>query len=213
MDGGAWKAAVYGVAKSQTRLRDFPFTFHFHALEKEMATHSSVLAWRIPGMGAWWAAVSGVTQSRTQLTWLSSSSRSSKPPSWCDLENKIGWYCYWDPEEVRPREKKKRWDNAGPQLHLRTVRNHWMAAAAKLLQSCPTLCDLIDGSPPGSAIPGILQARTLEWVAIAFSEWLSIIKYISISIYLLICSPVALEKNALKGDKVKTQRRRTVIFR
>ena len=50
MDGGAWWAAVHGVAKSQTRLRDFPFTLHFHALEKEMATHSSVLAWRIPGM-------------------------------------------------------------------------------------------------------------------------------------------------------------------
>ena len=49
MDGGAWKAAVHGVAESQTRLSDF--TFHFHALEKEMATHSSVLAWRIPGMG------------------------------------------------------------------------------------------------------------------------------------------------------------------
>ena len=51
MDGGAWWAAVHGVAKSWTRLSDFPFTFHFHALEKEMATHSSVLAWRIPGMG------------------------------------------------------------------------------------------------------------------------------------------------------------------
>ena len=49
MDGGAWQAAVHGVAKSQTRLSDFTFTFHFHALEKEMATHSSVLAWRIPG--------------------------------------------------------------------------------------------------------------------------------------------------------------------
>ena len=49
MDGGAWWAAVHGVAKSRTRLGDFPFTFHFHALEKEMATHSSVLAWRIPG--------------------------------------------------------------------------------------------------------------------------------------------------------------------
>ena len=49
MDGGAWKAAVHGVAKSQTQLSDFTFTFHFHALEKEMATHSSVLAWRIPG--------------------------------------------------------------------------------------------------------------------------------------------------------------------
>ena len=49
MDGGAWWAAVHGVAKSQTRLSDFTFTFHFHALEKEMETHSSVLAWRIPG--------------------------------------------------------------------------------------------------------------------------------------------------------------------
>ena len=48
MDGGAWWAAVHGVAKSQTRLSDFTFTFHFYALEKEMATHSSVLAWRIP---------------------------------------------------------------------------------------------------------------------------------------------------------------------
>ena len=51
MDGGAWWAAVHGVTKSQTRLSDFAFTFHFHALEKEMATHSSVLAWRIPGTG------------------------------------------------------------------------------------------------------------------------------------------------------------------
>ena len=51
MDGGAWKAAVHGVAEGRTRLSDFTFTFHFHALEKEMATHSSVFAWRIPGMG------------------------------------------------------------------------------------------------------------------------------------------------------------------
>ena len=51
MDGGAWWAAVHGVAKSWTRLSNFTFTFHFHALEKEMATHSSVLAWRIPGTG------------------------------------------------------------------------------------------------------------------------------------------------------------------
>ena len=51
MDGGAWKAAVHGIAEGQTRLSDFTFTFHFHALEKEMATHSSVLAWRIPGTG------------------------------------------------------------------------------------------------------------------------------------------------------------------
>ena len=50
MDGGAWLAAVHRVAKSRTRLNDFTLTFHSHALEKEMATHSSVLAWRIPGM-------------------------------------------------------------------------------------------------------------------------------------------------------------------
>ena len=49
MDRGAWETAVHGVAKSRTRLSDFTFTFHFHALEKEMATHSSILAWRIPG--------------------------------------------------------------------------------------------------------------------------------------------------------------------
>ena len=51
MDGGAWKAAVHGVAEGWTRLSDFTYTFHFHALEEEMATHSSVLAWRIPGTG------------------------------------------------------------------------------------------------------------------------------------------------------------------
>ena len=51
MDGGGWWAVVHGVLKSQTRLSDLTFTFHFPALEKEMATHSSVLAWRIPGTG------------------------------------------------------------------------------------------------------------------------------------------------------------------
>ena len=51
MDRGAWWAAVHGVAKSQTQLSDFAFTFHFYALKKEMAAHSSVLAWRIPGTG------------------------------------------------------------------------------------------------------------------------------------------------------------------
>ena len=51
MDGEAWKAAVHGVTEGRTRLSDFTFPFHFHALEKEWATHSSVLAWRIPGAG------------------------------------------------------------------------------------------------------------------------------------------------------------------
>ena len=67
-DGGAWWAAVHEVTKSRTRLSDFTFTFHFHALEKEMATHScSCLENNPRDRGAWWAAVYGVTQSRTRL--------------------------------------------------------------------------------------------------------------------------------------------------
>ena len=79
MDGGASWAAVHGVPKSWTRLSNFTFTFHFHTLEKKMATHSSVLAWRIPGMGSLGAAIYGVTQSQTRLKQLSSSSSSTRP--------------------------------------------------------------------------------------------------------------------------------------
>ena len=71
MDRGAWWAAVHGVAKSQTRLSDFTFTFHLPALEKEMATHSSVLAWRIPGMGEPGGLLSMGLHSRTRLKQLS----------------------------------------------------------------------------------------------------------------------------------------------
>ena len=98
MDGGAWWATVYGVTKSRTRLSNFTCTFHFHALEKEMATHSSVLAWRIPGMrGAWWAAVYWVAQSRTWLKWLSSSSSIHSQAAFV-------WFCptvrEWDKRRV-----------------------------------------------------------------------------------------------------------------
>ena len=79
MDGGAWWAAVRGVAESQTRLSDFTFTFHFHALEKEMATPLQCSCLENPrDQGAWWAAVYGVAQSQTRLKQLSSSS--SMPP-------------------------------------------------------------------------------------------------------------------------------------
>ena len=68
MDGEAWWATVHGVAEGRTRLSDFTFTFLFHALEKEMATHSSVLVWRIPGTGEPGGLLSyGVIQSQTQL--------------------------------------------------------------------------------------------------------------------------------------------------
>ena len=73
MDGGAWRAAVHGIAEGWTQLGDFTFTFHFHELEKEMATHSSILAWRIPGMGEHGGLLYGVAQSRTRLKRLSSS--------------------------------------------------------------------------------------------------------------------------------------------
>ena len=73
MDGGAWWAAVHGVAKSQTQLSDFTFTFHFHALEKKMAIHSSILAWRIPGTGEPGRLLSMGSHSQTRLKQLSSS--------------------------------------------------------------------------------------------------------------------------------------------
>ena len=78
MGGGAWWAAVRGVVKSGTRLRDFTFTFHFHALKKEMATHSCSFLENPRDGGAWWAAVYRISQSKTQLKQLSSSSSSSR---------------------------------------------------------------------------------------------------------------------------------------
>ena len=67
MDGGAWKAAVHGVAEGWTRLSGFTFTFHFHTLEKEMTTHWCSCLENPRDGGAWWAAIYGVTQSRTRL--------------------------------------------------------------------------------------------------------------------------------------------------
>ena len=88
MDGGAWWAAVDGVTKSRTRLSDFTFTFHLHALEKEMATHSSVLAWRIPGTGEPGGLSSnGVARSGTRMKGLSSSSSSSSNTTTGEVRN------------------------------------------------------------------------------------------------------------------------------
>ena len=90
MDGGAWEAAVHGVAKSWTRLSDFTFTFHFRALEKEMATHSSYSCLENPrDGGAWRAAVYVVAQSRTRLKRLSSSSKILKVAHIPSLKNHL----------------------------------------------------------------------------------------------------------------------------
>ena len=105
--------------------------------------------------GAWWAAVHGVAKSQTQLSDFTSSTSSVK------LEKNI--FNFYLKKNVYSTNELKI-----------SVRCHYSssaaAAAAKSLQSCPTLCDPMDGSPPGSPVPGILQARTLEWVAISFSS-------------------------------------------
>ena len=107
MDGGALWATVHGVAKSRTRLSDFTFTLRFHALEKEMATQSSVLAFRIPGTGKpGWAAVYGIAQSWTRLKRLSSSS-SSRHIDVCINRNTM--FFLW--EKVSPRCIKRMFTN------------------------------------------------------------------------------------------------------
>ena len=89
MGGGAWWAAVHGVAKSRTRLSNLTFTIHFRALEKEMATHSSILAWGIPGTGKpGWLPSMG-SQGQTQLKQLSSSSSRYENIN-CDSNRKSG---------------------------------------------------------------------------------------------------------------------------
>ena len=156
-----------------------------------MATHSSILAWRIPThRGAWQATAHGVRKCRTGQ--LNKSSCVIISTYWEKQNKTTGGKPYKINNEVWEVIKPSRW------IFWRSVRKSFStvdqflfclqtliellwnqgslallthaATAAKSLQSCPTLCDPIDGSPPGSPIPGILQARTLEWVAISFSS-------------------------------------------
>ena len=121
------------------------------------------------GWRAWWAAVYGVAQSRTRLKRLSSSSSSKavhcRLPRWSSGKEFV---CRCR----RLQGKRKRPDKwlAGCHHYPFFTWQIFAAAAAKSLQSCLTLCNPIDGSPSASAVPGILQARTLEWVAISFSN-------------------------------------------
>ena len=91
MDGGAWWAAVHGVTRSQTRLSDFTFTFHFHALEKEMATHSSALAWRIPGTGEPGGLLS-MGLHRVRHDWSNLAAVGSSRGNWSPLKFDL-WCC------------------------------------------------------------------------------------------------------------------------
>ena len=177
MDGGAWWAAVHGVAKSQTRLSDFTFTFLFHVLEKEMATHTSVLAWRIPGTG--------------EPGGLPSLGSHRVRQDWSDLAAAAAASSVWIYTDTENWGETSKWKSFIPSL---CSVVGWVfglnGAAAKSLQLCPTLCDSIDGSPPGSPVPGILQARTLEWVAMSFSNaWKWKVKGKSLSHVRLFATP------------------------
>ena len=90
MDGGAWWAAVHGVVKSRTQLSDFTSTFHFHALEKEMATHSSVLAWRIPGTGEP-GGLQSMRLHRVRHDWSDLAAAAACTYHW--IQPKLSWNC------------------------------------------------------------------------------------------------------------------------
>ena len=164
MEGGAWWATVHGVAKSQIRLSDFTFTLRFHALEKEMALHSSVLALRIPGTGKpGWAAVYGVAQSRTRLKRLSSSGSSSTCfpllPHACTMS---GYRSIPSLKSLKNNQGKK----MSEKITTHDKRSKMiMKEKVKFAQSCPTVCD-----PRNYTVRGTLQARILEWVAFPFSR-------------------------------------------
>ena len=150
-----WTEEPGGLQSMGSRLSDFTFTFHFPALEKEMATHSSIFAWRVP-LTAEPGGLPSLGSHRVGHDW--SNLAAAAAVHVFTLYICVSTSALWIGSSV-------------PFFYIPHICV--AAAAAKVLQSCPTLCDPIDGSPPGSPIPGILQARTLEWVAISFSNALN----------------------------------------
>ena len=141
MDGGAWKAAVHGVAEGWTWLSHFTFTFHFHALGKEMATHSSVLAWRIPGMG--------------EPGGLPSMGSHRVGHNWSDL--------------AAAAAEKQNVEIALWELRIyRCVCGG--GARGSVDQLCLIFHDPINCSPSGFSVYAIFLAKILEWVVISFSR-------------------------------------------
>ena len=176
MDGGAWWATVHRVAESWTRLSDFTFTFDSYALEKEMATHSSVLALRIPGTGEPGGLPSqgshrvghdgsdlagAATVSQSLLKFMS-----TEPVLPSNISSSVAPFS--------PFLQSFPASESFPMCQLFTSGGQSIGALAsasvlpmnvKLVQSCPTLCD-----PMNYTVHGILQARILEWVAFPFSR-------------------------------------------
>ena len=166
--------------KSWTWLSDFTFTFQFHALEKEMATHSSILTWIIPGTGAWWAAVYGVTQSRTQLTWLSSSSNINQRleisreattirSPFIAMKNLLttnSESLYSTTKTPNNQKlKKKFFFNARNVLSIGiTLKFCHSVQFSSVTQSCPTLCDPMNRSTPGLPVHHQLPEFTQTYV-------------------------------------------------
>ena len=107
MDGGAWWVAVHGVTKSRTWLSDFPFTFHFHALEKEMATHSRVLAWRIPGTEEP-GGLPSMGSHRVRHDWsnLASAAISIYVYNLLMKQCYLGIYTFWEDSKMKQRSDK-----------------------------------------------------------------------------------------------------------
>ena len=138
-----------------------------------MATHTSILSRRIPtDRGAWWVIVHGIaeldmTEQLSTRAHAHTHTHASRGGGKLELRIANTARISKQVAQVRPYQRNKQ---VNKQTAKGTDKHAAAAAAAKSLQSCPTLCDPINGSPPGSAVPGILQARTLEWVAISFSN-------------------------------------------
>ena len=137
------QAVVHGLAKSRTRLSDFTFSFHLHALEKEMATHSSFLAWRIPGRGSLMGCrLWGHTESDTNE--VTQQQQQQHP------------FIYLLEIIIYTKNICLAW--------------HLVPVCVLIAHSCLTLRDSMDCNLSGSSVHEILQARILEWIAISFSR-------------------------------------------
>ena len=152
MDGGAWWAAVYRVAQSRTRLSNFTFTFHFHALEKAMATHSSVLAWRIPGMGEP-GGLPSTGSHRVRHDW-SDLAAAAAVLEWQALgKSRLAW---WKDPETTGRSWDHRKTETEKSSHL-SLPPH---SVSSVTQSCLTLCEPMDYSMPGLTVHHQLMKLT-----------------------------------------------------